>query len=612
MKVKELKKYPLLWAKLYSYYNREYKDIEERDVSGSITFIETEEGQDFWWHTHCDEIDKAKALFPKLFETDVFTKGMYIVYLGEPSASKSFDTNRVYKQRLNVSYLCPEIDGCGSQSNGWSNIRPLSTNWRPATKKEIEHYDKVGKPYNVTEMNKPSLTFQAGKWYEINYFTNGNMFIEVSEVSVDFVRWNISIKVSDKLVLHYYQKNNWGGYIKDLPIIREVSLSEVQPYLPVNHPDFIKEVNTTPKAVKHQVVEYVECIKGDGTKNYSTVGTILKVDSYYQESGVIFVDGNHIANIFFGDESQIKHNSTDYKISTKEAYDAQNKVEKWTPQIGDWVIPINKDDKDYLRSKFINGFQIVEFSKTNEYARPEIGLTDGIHISKIRKAEPHEIPQSNFTLPDKWVVKITKENSDVLDTWRKQQPDYKNDQWGINTWLTSDCWNDYTYCSFTNGVPTNYTEISYEEFKKHVLKNRPVRAIEEKPIEKIDMIAIQAEAKRKFPIGCSFKNTNDKIHDTLEDDNCVYRIVDNKIYAHEGAGCLYKNGKWAELVKTPTSSSYGYFAETADQVIEIKKPTIFEDSIVNIKVKKPVKTTVELKDTEVKIKVNYKPKIKIS
>ena len=76
-------------------------------------------------------------------------------------------------------------------------------------------------------------------------------------------------------------------------------------------------------------------------------------------------------------------------------------------KVGDYVIPIDKQDTDFLRPEFINGFVIQEFDTlTSNYARPTKGESFGIKVTKIRLAEPHEIPVKP-TL-------ITKEQKDKL------------------------------------------------------------------------------------------------------------------------------------------------------------------------------------------------------
>jgi hypothetical protein len=74
---------------------------------------------------------------------------------------------------------------------------------------------------------------------------------------------------------------------------------------------------------ENKIVEYVECIKGDGNESYNIVGDIYKVKDYNPITGALYlyVHNHSIGNIFFGEESKIRYNNTDYKISTKWAFE---------------------------------------------------------------------------------------------------------------------------------------------------------------------------------------------------------------------------------------------------------------------------------------------------
>jgi hypothetical protein len=74
---------------------------------------------------------------------------------------------------------------------------------------------------------------------------------------------------------------------------------------------------------ENKIVEYVECIKGDGNESYNIVGNIYKVKDYNPRTGelCLYVYDHSISNIFFGEESKIRYNNTDYKPSTKEAFE---------------------------------------------------------------------------------------------------------------------------------------------------------------------------------------------------------------------------------------------------------------------------------------------------
>jgi hypothetical protein len=74
---------------------------------------------------------------------------------------------------------------------------------------------------------------------------------------------------------------------------------------------------------ENKIVEYVECIKGESNESYNIVGNIYKVKDYNPGTGVLYLYNpkNRIGNIFFGEESKIRYKNTDYKISTKEAFE---------------------------------------------------------------------------------------------------------------------------------------------------------------------------------------------------------------------------------------------------------------------------------------------------
>ena len=109
---------------------------------------------------------KSGTYIPKPEETlmkNMFVKGDYIVCLDTPEKDSSYPKNYVFKQRENGSYLLSELDATGHRENGWGCInftkKDISINydWRYATKEEIAEYDRLGKPYNVTDLIKAPL-----------------------------------------------------------------------------------------------------------------------------------------------------------------------------------------------------------------------------------------------------------------------------------------------------------------------------------------------------------------------------------------------------------------------------------------------------------------------
>ena len=66
----------------------------------------------------------------------------------------------------------------------------------------------------------------------------------------------------------------------------------------------------------------------------------------------------------------------------------------------------------------------------------------------------------------------------------------------------------------------------------------------------IEMSEVQAECKRRFPIGCKYIDAHKAITSgiTLRSDRLTYSINGNQIYAHDGGGLLYAYGEYAEIV----------------------------------------------------------------
>lgn len=71
--------------------------------------------------------------------------------------------------------------------------------------------------------------------------------------------------------------------------------------------------------------------------------------------------------------------------------------------------------------------------------------------------------------------------------------------------------------------------------------------------KKMSIQEIQEECKRRFPIGCTFKNPCNNQNYTIEENDIdTYKIIENQyIDGGESKGYLYYKGKYAELIETP-------------------------------------------------------------
>lgn len=170
MKIEDLKEdYPLIYEAALK--NR--PNVTDRSIVESFDWNETPEGYYFWSAIYAKNFAEAKQIYPHLFESkNEFKEDDYIVLLNTPIADREFPRNYIFKQRANISFLLTELDATGSTTNGWKQVRfdgsRHFSKWRYATQEEIKEYDRLGKPYDVTNLtNKPQ--FEVGQYLPGNH-----------------------------------------------------------------------------------------------------------------------------------------------------------------------------------------------------------------------------------------------------------------------------------------------------------------------------------------------------------------------------------------------------------------------------------------------------------
>lgn len=211
------------------------KEILECKSGGGFDWCLSTQGMDFWEEILLrNNINHFYTLYPKESQPtkDEFKKGDYIVTLVD--AGSCGKINYCSKQKVNDIYLRPCIDTKGHTDNGNRifDIKDKSnTKWRYATSEEAAEYERIGKPYDVTTLNK--LQFIVGKWYKYN-----NWYLKYSGHSKDGI-WQASETI-DNNKNHVYRDNGNFGYDTDSEKILLTDLSEILEYLPENHPDLEK------------------------------------------------------------------------------------------------------------------------------------------------------------------------------------------------------------------------------------------------------------------------------------------------------------------------------------------------------------------------------------
>ncbi len=84
----------------------------------------------------------------------MFKKDDYIVLLKNNTYSEYFPSNYCYKQSRDAD--CFDVyDDVEGGHNGWSVLsftKCSGYDWRYATQQEIEEYNRIGKPFNITKI----------------------------------------------------------------------------------------------------------------------------------------------------------------------------------------------------------------------------------------------------------------------------------------------------------------------------------------------------------------------------------------------------------------------------------------------------------------------------
>lgn len=135
------------------YYKVGGKFGDITDSSNTYTLLtDLTEIQKYLPDGHVDKINK---------EINMFKKGDYIVTLKVQDNSTHFNCGRnnyCFKQKVDNEGIYPEVDLQGNSQNGHNMMsfdkKSWLKNWRYATFQEIVEYDRLGKPFDVTTLDR--------------------------------------------------------------------------------------------------------------------------------------------------------------------------------------------------------------------------------------------------------------------------------------------------------------------------------------------------------------------------------------------------------------------------------------------------------------------------
>ncbi len=288
----------------------------------------------------------------------------------------------------------------------------------------------------------------VGRWYDFNNPTyRGKTAAKFKELSANKKYFRFSEFVGDNK-----HKSYNGSWSLNKCTNKLTDLTEIQPFLPENHPD--KQNEWIPKV-------------GDWVKRSWTDGDIdyFEIKSFDKDRNKIFVDYSKYYR-----NGKVLSNSSDETFGING--DGRVKDTKALPyEIPDdfvlperWCIAVTHYEKD--KEVFIwrkNTFLTIGFIH-NDVSKTWSGFKmDGYTEITLEQFKKHVLKQKgNFILPEKWCVKLTEENVKHLEDWRNQGKNSLS-AGKIYGYLHSD--KIWTPC-----IKTGYTEITLEQFKKYVLK----------------------------------------------------------------------------------------------------------------------------------------------
>lgn len=353
----------------------------------------------------------------------------------------------------------------------WSySFKDYSGNFHP-------DFELLPEDYSPEQENKPN--YIVGKWYTHTKWSP-NSFIKFYST-----RDYNSVNELERISQGYYSKNpNWS--ISYEHTLEEADMKIVSHFLPENHPD--KQQNIPMKEEEFKVGQYVKNI--DDTFN----STACKENNNYKELGII----GKITKVRYSNIAKLpSYEITWLKNGLKCGKDKQQitlaKLEEidCSSLSNDEILEIAKqyfkvgtkiDQKPaYQGAGGIFTIKNLDFYWRGNNTNLSVGGTSIFNKSygKFAKiiSSPIENKEGTFILPLKWAIKVTTENSNTIFNWRTcgscsignycLYEGYAKDVKGYSLpYLPSDC-----------------VEITFEQFKEHVLGEKVSITEEIKPYQ---------------------------------------------------------------------------------------------------------------------------------
>ena len=352
---------------------------------------------------------------------------------------------------------------------------------------EIQKYLPDGHPDKVKNF-KP----EVGKWYSFNWDYSGKDHIVIAKIKkVEEDYFAVSWRSYSWLDKSYSDSDAYR--FKDISNIKELSIKEIQPYLPIGHPDKIT-------SIKFKKGEYIVLIS-DGQSTSGT--TLVQSDQFIK---------NHC-----------------YKVRENNTF-LRPELDSCGSTANGWECILYNPNKFHKNRNWRYATQ----EEIDEYER---------------RGKPYDVTELNKqSFPDEGSIEIEYIPKNLMSYLENNNRKSVSGDSSYNKEKVVIAWNksSFWFCSVESSKPKYSKDFIEKIIGQSIYSNTILEAKKE-----LSMKEIQEECKRRFPIGCTFIAVGSCMHRILKEDSYTYSIVGKQIWTHYGAGYLYKNGKWAELVSLP-------------------------------------------------------------
>lgn len=447
----------------------------------------------------------------------MFKEGDYIVAL-KIHPKFNGDTSKenfITKQKVDSEYLNVEKD-IDNESNWNTNLhfskKDLLLDWRYATKEEIAEYDRLGHGFDVTTLKSENWVPKVGDYVVItksdeNWVSSMNDFIgkcvQITWYSSDKNR--IQFKDSKDFTWSYNQKH-----------FRKATFEEITEHKRLGYDYFINDLNKSSIEFKegnyyyceYSKIRYIfQCVNLKNKQTFDTNGYIHIYDNSFNyknegkdfsgekvefknvreatEEEKIWLEACILADKFISKEEALKSKSSEVKKDNPYI----SLLNKWCTNddwIGKSICKASSFDLDggyvYFSEAYTNLHKICDAKKwwigTGFRLATEEEILDHLpehHPDRLAILNKNKVEKELDKFPDKWCIKPKdKEEALVISKWFDE-----NYSTSDNNFYESTCKVDSYY---TNGFhkgkaysidkPSNIKEITYGQFKKHVLKEK--------------------------------------------------------------------------------------------------------------------------------------------